>query len=98
MPSQPKPRLKQFGPLSYGGGVGAIVFFGFSLTPSLLPRSPLLQGLVSGVSIAVGYGVGALLFWIGCKAFSWRPTERGAHIAWIALIVAGVGTTRRGSS
>ena len=90
MPSQPKPRLKQFGPLSYGGGVGAIVFFGFSLTPSLLPRSPLLQGLVSGVSIAVGYGVGALLFWIGCKAFSWRPTERGAHIAWIALIVAGV--------
>jgi uncharacterized membrane protein len=90
MPSQPKPRLRQLGPLSYGGVVGALVFFGFSLTPSLLPRSPLLQGLVSGISIAVGYGVGALLFWIGRRAFSWRPTERGGRIAWIVLIVAGV--------
>jgi len=60
------------------------------LTPSLLPRSPPLQGLVSGVSVAVGYGVGALLFRIGRKAFSWRPTERGARMAWIALIAAGI--------
>jgi uncharacterized membrane protein len=90
MPSQPKPRLRQLDPLSYGGIVGALVFFGFSLTPSLLPRSPLLQGLVTGVSIAVGYGVGALVFWLGRKTFSWRPTGRGARIAWIVLLVAGL--------
>ena len=89
MPSQRKPRIRQLGPLSYGGVVGGLVFFGFSLTPSLLPRSPLLQGLVSGVPIAAGYGVGALRFWAGCMAFRWRPTERGARIAWIALVAAG---------
>jgi uncharacterized membrane protein len=90
MPSQPKPRLRQLGPLSYGGVIGAIVFWGFSLTPSLLPRNAIYQGLVSGVSLAAGYGVGALVFWIGRRAFSWRPTERGRRIAWIALTVAGL--------
>ena len=68
MPAIPKARAKLFAPFSYGGIVGALVFFGFSLTPSLLPRSPLLQGLVSGLSIAGGYGLGALLFWAGPKA------------------------------
>ncbi|HEY5169497.1 MAG TPA: alpha/beta-hydrolase family protein, partial [Thermoleophilia bacterium] len=90
MPAIPKARAKLFSPPSYGAIVGALVFFGFSLTPSLLPRSPLLQGLVSGVSLAGGYGLGALVFWAGAKAISWRPTEQGRRIAWIALAVAGV--------
>ena len=89
MPATPKARAKLFAPFSYGGFIGALVFLGFSLTPSLLPRSPLLQGLVSGVSLAGGYGVGALVFWAGAKAISWRPTERGHRVAWIALAVAG---------
>jgi uncharacterized membrane protein len=86
----PRARAKLFAPLSYGGVVSALVFFGFSLTPSLLPRSPLLQGLVSGLSIAGGYGLGALLFWAGALATSWRPAPRGRRIAWIALAAAGV--------
>ena len=90
MPSQPKPRIRQFGPPSYGGVIGALVFWGFSLTPSLLPRNAIYQGLVSGLSLVVGYGLGALLFWAGRRALSWRPTERGRRIAWIALVVAGV--------
>jgi len=90
MPAIAKARAKLFASPSYGAIVGALVFFGFSLTPSLLPRSPLLQGLVSGVSLAGGYGVGALVFWAGAKAISWRPTERGHRVAWIALAVAGV--------
>ena len=90
MPAAPKARAKLFAPFSYGGFVGALVFFAFSLTPSLLPRSPLLQGLVSGLSIAGGYGLGALLFWAGTKATSWRPSRRGRRIAWISLAVAGV--------
>jgi uncharacterized membrane protein len=90
MPAIPKARAKLFAPLSYGGIAGALVFFGFSLTPSLLPRSPLLQGLVSGLSLAGGYGLGALLFWAGAKAISWRPTERGHRIAWFALVAAGI--------
>jgi len=90
MPAIARARAKLFASPSYGAIVGALVFFGFSLTPSLLPRSPLLQGLVSGVSLAGGYGVGALVFWAGAKAISWRPTERGHRVAWIALAVAGV--------
>lgn len=86
----PRARAKLFAPLSYGGIVGALVFFGFSLTPSLLPRSPLLQGLVSGLSIAGGYGLGALLFWAGARATSWRPMQRGRRIAWVALAAAGI--------
>jgi uncharacterized membrane protein len=90
MPAIPKARAKLFAPLSYGGIVGALVFFGFSLTPSLLPRIPLLQGLVSGVSLAGGYGLGALVYWAGAKAISWRPTERGRRVVWIVLVVAGI--------
>ena len=33
--------------------------FAASLLPSLLPRAPWLQGIVSGVTVAVGYGLGA---------------------------------------
>jgi uncharacterized membrane protein len=90
MPPPPKARAKLFAPLSYGGILGALVFFGFSLTPSLLPRSPLLQGLVSGVSIAAGYGLGALVFWAASKSVAWRPSQRGRRGAWIALAVVGV--------
>ena len=42
------------------GLVIGTVFFALSLTPSLLPRSAFIQGLVSGLSFAVGYGLGAL--------------------------------------
>ena len=35
-----------------------------SLTPSLLPRTALYQGLLSGVSIAAGYGVGVFRLWL----------------------------------
>ena len=33
--------------------------FAASLLPSLLPRTPWLQGIVSGVTVAVGYGLGS---------------------------------------
>jgi len=37
------------------------LFFAGSLTPSLVPRDALLQGTLSGVSFALGYGIGAAL-------------------------------------
>ncbi|HEU4347287.1 MAG TPA: alpha/beta-hydrolase family protein [Actinoplanes sp.] len=39
----------------------AAAFYCFSLTPSLLPRAWYLQGVVSGITAAMGYGVGALV-------------------------------------
>jgi uncharacterized membrane protein len=45
------------------------VFVCLSLTPSLLPRSALLQGFVSGLTAAMGYGIG-----VGLLAV-WRYLE-----------------------
>lgn len=46
--------------LSSVGLIVGTLFFAFSLTPSLLPRSALMQGIVSGFSLAAGYGLGVL--------------------------------------
>jgi uncharacterized membrane protein len=43
--------------------IGAL-FFAASLTPSLIPRTFLLQGALGGVCFALGYAVGALLLWL----------------------------------
>jgi uncharacterized membrane protein len=43
---------------SFVGLVVATLFFSASITPSLLPRNYIVQGLLSGFAIAVGYGVG----------------------------------------
>ncbi len=37
----------------------AAFFFALSLLPSLLPRAPYIQGVVSGVTLMLGYGLGA---------------------------------------
>lgn len=50
--------------LNYPGLVVATLFFALSVTPSLVPRDWLFQGLVSGINAALGYGVGCLLEWL----------------------------------
>jgi uncharacterized membrane protein len=40
------------------------VFFAASLTPTLLPRNFLTQGVLSGCSLAAGYGIGGLGSWL----------------------------------
>ncbi|MFI6317007.1 alpha/beta hydrolase [Nonomuraea sp. NPDC050556] len=70
---------------SLGGLAGAVVFFCLALSPSLVPRHWLLQGVVAGVTAAIGYGVAALLSaWAGPVL-----TPRGRGIAWRVLAVAG---------
>ena len=44
--------------LSYVGLVVGALFACLSMTPSLLPRGPVHQGLLTGISAAFGYGVG----------------------------------------
>jgi uncharacterized membrane protein len=43
-----------------GIGFGAL-FFCLSLTPSLLPRDWLFQGLIGGLNAAIGYGIGVFI-------------------------------------
>ncbi|MFI0847257.1 alpha/beta hydrolase [Mesorhizobium sp. IMUNJ 23232] len=49
--------------LAVGVLVGTLSFAA-SLTPSLIPRSYLIQGVLSGISAALGYGIGALAYWL----------------------------------
>lgn len=50
--------------LSYTGIVLAVVFFSISLSPSLLPRPFVLQGVLSGVLLALGYSIGVMIKWL----------------------------------
>lgn len=49
---------------STGGLLLGILFFAASLTPTLLPRNFLTQGILSGCSLTVGYGIGAFGGWL----------------------------------
>lgn len=49
--------------LSGPGVAVALFFFALSLQPSLLPRTALFQGVVSGVTMMIGYGLGVVGQW-----------------------------------
>lgn len=50
-----------FGSFSVTGLLAGALFCAASLTPSLIPRTYVVQGVLAGVSLAVGYGVGNLI-------------------------------------
>jgi uncharacterized membrane protein len=47
--------------LDFTGVAFGALFFCLSLTPSLLPRDWLFQGLIGGLTAAIGYGIGAFV-------------------------------------
>ncbi len=57
-------RVERIVDLNYVGLVLATLFFGLSVTPSLVPRDWLFQGLISGINAAIGYGLGCVLEWV----------------------------------
>src|ERR1700722_4441808 len=66
-----------------GVGFGA-VFFCLSLTPSLLPRNYLFQGLIGGINGASGYGTGVVCGALVGRTLVrgrtwWRPRPPGAY-------------------
>jgi uncharacterized membrane protein len=75
---------------TFTGSAVGLVFLWFSLTPSLLPRGPLFQGLVSGVSGAAGYGIGVFAVWLVRYMRSKESSPPAPRRAWLILIVAGV--------
>jgi uncharacterized membrane protein len=67
------------------------VLFGFaSLTPSLLPRGWVLQGLIAGVTAAIGYGLGVAVAWSVAESTQSRVSAGFRHRAWQVLAAAGV--------
>src|SRR5262245_10542630 len=63
------------------------LFFAASLTPSLLPRSYLTQGVLSGLSLAAGYGIGVFGDWLW--AYLELPLPEG-HLPRLAKLAAAV--------
>lgn len=63
------------------------LFFAASLTPTLLPRSFLMQGVVSGLSLAAGYGVGAFGCWLWAYMELPQPKGRLVHVAKLAVAI-----------
>lgn len=85
--SWPRRYLARF---SLAGLTGALVCFCLSLTPSLIPRAWLLQAGVSGISAAIGYGLGALVGWLARSLIPWSPGPTVRRVARWALLVASV--------
>ncbi|GAB32711.1 alpha/beta hydrolase [Gordonia otitidis] len=80
--------------ISFAGLVFGTVFLWLSTTPSLLPRGPLFQGVVSGGAAAVGYCLGVFIAWLIRYMLSrpqrWSSPKRNY---WIALgVVSVIGT------
>jgi uncharacterized membrane protein len=66
---------------------GALVVGCLSFTPSLLPRSGIIQGLVWGITAAIGYGLGVLAAWIW-RAFADRDARQPRHRSWLVFLVS----------
>lgn len=74
--------------------IGAL-FFAAALTPSLIPRAPLLQGVLSGVCFAIGYAFGVLLLWF----WEWLQLPLASvrmrrNASWVAAVLAAAVVIR----
>ncbi|MHC1562222.1 alpha/beta hydrolase [Actinomycetospora sp. C-140] len=81
------------------GFIVGTAFALISLTPSLIPRTYLFQGLATGISGGLGYGLGVALAWLAVRLA--RAIRRGTHVtrtapvwftpgSWVVLVVTAV--------
>ena len=68
----------------------AVVFACLSFTPSLVPRPGAFQGVVCGITAAIGYGLGVLgaRIW---REFADRPARPPRRRSWRVFLVVGAG-------
>ena len=74
---------------TFTGTAVGLLFLLLSMTPSLLPRGPLFQGLVSGAAGAIGYGLGVFAVWLVRFMQSRETSPAPPRWAWLLLSVAG---------
>ena len=75
---------------TFTGTAVGLVFLWLSMTPSLLPRGPLFQGIVSGAAGATGYGLGVFAVWLVRYMRSKDTSPPAPRWAWIALVAVGI--------
>lgn len=74
---------------TFTGTAVGLVFIWLSLTPSLLPRGPLFQGVVSGCSGAIGYAIGVFIVWLIRWLRSKNSTPPPPRWVWLPLVAVG---------
>lgn len=85
----PPPAPGRFASLHPVGLAVALLFFVWSMTPSLLPRAWYLQAVATGISVAIGYGLGCVAAWIVRRCgVSPRWSSRTRRVGW--WVLAGV--------
>jgi uncharacterized membrane protein len=85
-PALGKPRKLLY--VTLPGCWGGLIFACLSFTPSLLPRGGLIQGIICGITAAIGYGLGVLAASIW-RAFPDREPRRPRRWAWTVFFIAG---------
>ena len=93
-PEEPPPPAKHRKPrrllyVTLPGCWGAIIFACLSFTPSLLPRGGLIQGVIAGITAAIGYGLGvwAASIW---RAFADREPRQPRRWAWRTFFISAI--------
>ena len=84
-PEPGKPRKLLY--VTLPGCWGGLIFACLSFTPSLLPRGGLIQGIICGITAAIGYGLGVLAASIW-RAFPDREPRHPRRWAWIVFFIA----------
>ena len=80
-------RLRGLAHVTLPGSWGALVVGCLSFTPSLLPRGGLVQGLLWGITAAIGYGLGVVAAWVW-RAFADRDPRPPRSRAWPTFLVS----------
>jgi uncharacterized membrane protein len=84
--------------LDFVGVAFGAVFFCLSLTPSLLPRSWMFQGVIGGINAAIGYGIGVLIGKLVCRMLLrrrdwWPPRPRMLYGLKAATVAASASAS-----
>ena len=66
---------------------GALIVGCLSFTPSLLPRGGIIQGVIWGITAAIGYGLGVLAAWIW-RAFADRDPRKPRRRSWLVFFIS----------
>lgn len=74
---------------TFTGTAVGLLFLLLSMTPSLLPRGPMFQGIVSGVAGAIGYSLGVFGVWLARFMRSRASSPPAPRWAWLALVALG---------
>ena len=74
---------------TFTGTALGLLFVLLSMTPSLLPRGPMFQGIVSGAAGAIGYGLGVFGVWLARFMQSRQTSPPAPRWAWPVLVVGG---------